>query len=104
MSSLLRTGSLLAMLLLAGCAGYSAARDMSPEEIATKSDEWVCDRLRTFAYKGRLPDAWADASALRGLDSCVIEGVKRRSQDDAADKKRPLNCNLSGSVPPPECW
>jgi hypothetical protein len=99
-----RTGWLLALLLLSGCAGFSSARDMTPEEIAAKSDEWVCDRLRTFAYKGRLPDAWADASALRGLDSCVIEGVKKRHQDDKADKKRPMSCTLSGSVLPPECW
>lgn len=104
MRSLYRTAWLLALLLMTGCAGFSSARDMTPEEIAAKSDEWVCDRLRTFAYKGRLPEAWADASALRGLDACVVEGVRKRNQDDKADKKRPLSCAVTGSVLPPECW
>jgi hypothetical protein len=99
-----RTVILMAILALGGCAGFSSARDMTPEEIAAKPDDWVCDRLRTFAYKGRLPEAWADASALRGLDGCVLEGVKRRHQDDQAAKKRPLSCNIPGSVLPPECW
>jgi hypothetical protein len=95
---------LLALIPLSGCAGFSSARDMTPEEVAAKPDEWVCDRLRTFADNGRLPDAWSEASALRGLDGCVVEGVKRRQQDDKAAKKRPLSCNMSGSVVPPECW
>lgn len=89
---------------LAGCAGYSAARDMTAEEIAAQSDEWVCERLRVFAAKGRLPEAWSDASARRGLDRCILDGVERRRQEDEAERRRPLSCETAGRVKAPECW
>jgi len=99
------TVALLAAAMMTGCSGYSAAQEMTPEELAGKSDEWVCDRLETFAYKGRVPPAWQDAAMARGLDYCIAEGVKERRQDDQLDKKRPVSCDAAtGSVKPPECW
>ena len=98
-----RTGWLLALLLLSGCAGFSSARDMTRKRSPpnrTSGSATACAPLRT-KVACQMP---ADASALRGLDSCVIEGVKKRHQDDKADKKRPMSCTLSGSVLPPECW
>lgn len=94
----------LLTLTLAGCAGFQSVRDMTPEEIAAKSDAWVCERLRTFGYKGRLPPAWSEASALRGLDGCVMEGVQKRSDEAKAEKRRPLTCGTTRGVTPPECW
>lgn len=96
---------ILVALTLAGCAGFQSTRDMTPEEIAAKPDAWVCARLRTFGYKGRLPPAWSEASALRGLDGCVMAGVQKRRDEAKAEKRRPLTCRTtSRGVTPPECW
>ena len=77
-------GPMLTALILggavAGCgtSGMDRARAMSQGEIAQESDEFVCKRLRSFAYIGRVPDAWLDESQRRNLDSCIEQGVKQR--------------------------
>lgn len=65
---------------LAGCgiSGLDRARAMTPTDLAQESDEFVCKRLRTFAYLGDVPETWLDESQRRNLDGCIEQGVKKR--------------------------
>jgi hypothetical protein len=66
-----------------GISGMDRARAMSPGEIAQESDEFVCKRLRSFAYVGNVPDVWLDESQRRNLDSCIEQGVKQRRAESS---------------------
>lgn len=95
----------LTALMLAGCAGgLDEARRMDAAQIAAQPDVWVCDRLRTFAYKGRVPDAWIDAAVARGLEGCLEAGVERRRDDAKLERRRAITCRDTRTVQSPECW
>lgn len=95
---------LASLLVLAGCAGFDRARQMPPDEIATLSDKEVCGYLRTFAYKGRVPDAWDEAAVARGLTRCLDEGIERRAEDRKLDALRRDICDRSTSTQDSRCW
>jgi len=100
------TRSLILVLAvaLAACAGLDTARKMPAEEIAALSDEEVCGYLATFAYKGRIPDAWDDAAVSRGLTRCIDEGIERRAEDNKLDRSRPILCPQGSSTQDSRCW
>lgn len=71
---------------LAGCAGISGiekARAMTPEQISQQSDEFVCERLRTFGYIADVPVAWLREAQSRKLENCIDQGIARRRAEDS---------------------
>ena len=75
----------LAALALAGCAGIGAmeeARAMPAEELATRDDEFVCERLRAFGYVADVPVVWLREAQRRDLENCIAQGAARRHSDD----------------------
>lgn len=95
--------TILLMLVLAGCAGLVQARRMTAEEIATKPDPWVCSRLTSFAYSGRLPETWINEAERRGLVSCIDKGLEKRAEERER-AKRPIFCDRLGQTQDSRCW
>lgn len=92
------------VLALAACGGLNAARQMPQEEIAALSDEDVCGYLSTFAYKGRMPDAWGDEAVRRGLTRCIDAGIEKRAEDTKLDRSRPILCPQGSGTQDSRCW
>ncbi|NQW12311.1 MAG: hypothetical protein HQ481_20800 [Alphaproteobacteria bacterium] len=90
-------------LTVAGCAGLDSARRMTAGEIAAKPDPWVCSRLASFAYRGRMPDAWAAEAGRRGLAHCIDNGLKKRAEEQER-AKRPIFCDHLGQTQDSRCW
>lgn len=95
--------SVVLVLTLLGCAGLDQARHMSTEEIAAKPDPWVCDRLASFAYLGRMPEAWAAEAERRGLAHCIDKGLDRRVEERKR-AKQPIFCDRQGRSQDSRCW
>lgn len=91
-------------LALAACGGLNAARQMPQEEIAALSDEDVCGYLSTFAYKGRMPDAWENEAVRRGLTRCIDEGIEKRAEDTKLDRSKPILCPQGARTQDSRCW
>lgn len=71
---------------LAGCAsisGVEKARAMTPEQISQQSDDFVCERLRTFGYISDVPVAWLREAQGRKLENCIDQGMARRRAEDS---------------------
>ena len=94
----------VAVLALAACGGLENARQMPQEEIAAMSDDEVCGYLSTFAYKGRMPEAWEDEAVRRGLTRCIDEGIKKRAVDTKLDRSKPILCPQGKSTQDSRCW
>lgn len=102
---MIRPLALLALLLtLAGCGGLDRARQMPQDEIAAMSDEEVCDYLSTFAYKGRMPEAWENEAVRRGLTKCIERGIKERAEDTKLDRSKPILCPQGSATQDSRCW
>ena len=89
---------------LAGCgiSGLDRARAMTPADLAAESDDFVCKRLRTFAYIGDVPEAWLDESQRRNLDGCIEQGVKKR-QAEAKSRASVQRCDRFATNPIDRC-
>jgi len=99
-------GALLVLALgLAGCGGggLEQARAMPPEQIAAQSDEYVCDRLKVFGYTADVPVTWLREAQRRKLESCIDQGMQRRSSEDARRDLFPA-CSRFGVGPMGRCW
>lgn len=101
---MIRWLAITAMLALAACSGFDEARRMPPAEIATLTNTEVCGYLRTFAYKGRVPEAWGDEAVRRGLTRCIDEGIQRRADDRKLETLRPTLCTSGASTQDSRCW
>lgn len=99
-----RALALFLALSLTACAGLDTARRMPPEEIAALPDEKVCDYLATFAYKGRIPEAWEDEAVRRGLTDCIDRGIERRAEDTKLDRTKPVLCPQGSATQDSRCW
>lgn len=93
-----------ALLALTACGGLENARQMPQEEIAAMSDEDVCGYLSTFAYKGRMPEAWENEAVRRGLTKCIDQGIKKRAVDNKIDRSKPILCPQGASTQDSRCW
>lgn len=91
-------------LALAACSGLNTARQMPQEEIAALSDEDVCGYLSTFAYKGRMPEAWENEAVRRGLTNCIDQGIKKRGEDTKLERSRPILCPQGARTQDSRCW
>ena len=101
----MRAGAIvLAIALLAGCSGFNQARQMTPQELAGQNDAWICDYLETFAYKGRIPDAWEAEALKRNLTGCIERGLERRAEDRELDRRRPALCPQGTATQDSRCW
>jgi len=92
-------------LLLAGCAGYNAmqqARAMPPHVVARQSDEFVCQRLRSFGYAADVPVTWLREAQRRNLQSCIDQGMAQRRSDDA--NRARFGCDRFSPFPWDRCW
>ena len=98
------SAALALLLALTACGGLDKARQMPQEEIAAMSDEDVCGYLSTFAYKGRLPEAWQNEATRRGLNRCIDEGIKKRAVDTKIDRDKPILCPQGQSTQDSRCW
>lgn len=96
--------ALVLPLALAACGGLNTARQMPQNEIAAMSDEDVCGYLSTFAYKGRIPEAWEDEAVRRGLTKCIDEGIKKRAEDTKLERSRPILCPQGSRTQDSRCW
>lgn len=92
------------LLALTACGGLEKARQMPQDEIAAMSDEDVCGYLSTFAYKGRMPDAWENEAVRRGLTKCIDEGIKKRAVDNKIDRSKPILCPQGKNTQDSRCW
>ncbi|MEQ8585691.1 MAG: hypothetical protein RLO01_06820 [Thalassobaculaceae bacterium] len=92
------------LLALTACSGLNTARQMPQEEIAALSDEDVCGYLSTFAYKGRMPDAWENEAVRRGLTRCIDEGIEKRAEDTKLDRSKPILCPQGARTQDSRCW
>lgn len=78
--------TLIGALGLSGCSGISGldkARAMTPEQIAMQSDDFVCERLRTFGYIADVPVDWLREAQNRKLENCIDQGMARRRAEDS---------------------
>ncbi|MDF1792415.1 MAG: hypothetical protein P1U88_10925 [Thalassobaculaceae bacterium] len=102
---MIRPLALLVLLLtLAACGGLDRARSMPQDEIAVMSDEDVCGYLSTFAYKGRLPEAWENEAVRRDLTRCIDDGIKKRAVDTKLDRTKPILCPQGKNTQDSRCW
>ena len=99
-------GFLLAATLgLAGCAGISGlekARAMTPEQISQQSDEFVCERLRTFGYIADVPVNWLREAQSRKLENCIDQGMARRRAEDS--NRGRFGCDRFAVTRANACW
>ena len=75
---------------------------MTPDQIAQKPDDFVCERLRTFGYIGELPEDWLAEAQGRKLEHCIDQGVARR-RAESTDRGR-YGCDRFAVGPVNRCY